>query len=90
MSCQVGTHHELSAGLLIGGKAVKEEAVSLNRMNILVATPGEPASQPAALGIQQGLGFGTCCTTAAEGNRGCHEHVPLAVWCGLCKVHAAG
>ena len=37
---QVGKHHDLSAGLLIGGKAVKEEQASINRMNILVCTPG--------------------------------------------------
>lgn len=37
---QVGRHHELSAGLLIGGKDVKEEQKALAGMNILVATPG--------------------------------------------------
>ncbi|GFH25696.1 RNA helicase [Haematococcus lacustris] len=37
---KVGASHDLSAGLLIGGKAVKEEAATINRMNILVATPG--------------------------------------------------
>jgi hypothetical protein len=30
----------MSAGLLIGGKAVNEEATRVNAMNILVATPG--------------------------------------------------
>jgi hypothetical protein len=30
----------MSAGLLIGGKAVQEEATRVNAMNILVATPG--------------------------------------------------
>lgn len=38
---QVGKQHELSAGLLIGGKDVKEEKGALSQMNILVATPGE-------------------------------------------------
>lgn len=37
---QVGKRHEFSAGLLIGGKAVAEEATRVNAMNILVATPG--------------------------------------------------
>ena len=37
---QVGKHHEISAGLLIGGKDVKEEQSSVSSMNILVATPG--------------------------------------------------
>jgi ATP-dependent RNA helicase DDX10/DBP4 len=37
---QIGKRHEFSAGLLIGGKAVAEEASRVNAMNILVATPG--------------------------------------------------
>jgi ATP-dependent RNA helicase DDX10/DBP4 len=37
---QVGRNHEFSAGLLIGGKKVKEEKAVVNHMNILVATPG--------------------------------------------------
>jgi hypothetical protein len=37
---QVGKRHDLSAGLLIGGKNVAEEASRVNSMNILVATPG--------------------------------------------------
>ena len=37
---KVGKLHEFSAGLLIGGKDVAEEAVRVGRMNILVATPG--------------------------------------------------
>ncbi len=37
---QIGKRHEFSAGLLIGGKAVAEEATRVNAMNILVATPG--------------------------------------------------
>jgi predicted hotdog family 3-hydroxylacyl-ACP dehydratase len=37
---QVGKRHDMSAGLLIGGKAVSEEATRVNAMNILVATPG--------------------------------------------------
>ena len=35
-----GKHHSLSAGLLIGGKNVKEEKDTVNRMNLLVCTPG--------------------------------------------------
>ena len=35
-----GKHHSFSAGLLIGGKNVKEEKDTVNRMNILVCTPG--------------------------------------------------
>lgn len=37
---KVGHLHDLSAGLLIGGKAVKDEAERVSRMTILVATPG--------------------------------------------------
>ncbi|KAJ3336455.1 ATP-dependent RNA helicase dbp4 [Gonapodya sp. JEL0774] len=36
----VGHHHTFSAGLLIGGKNLKDEQDRVNRMNILVATPG--------------------------------------------------
>ena len=35
-----GSYHTLSAGLLIGGKNVKEEKDTVNKMNLLVATPG--------------------------------------------------
>lgn len=42
---QVGAHHELSAGLLIGGKNVREERQAVSRMNILVATPGTMPSR---------------------------------------------
>ncbi|GAX85700.1 hypothetical protein CEUSTIGMA_g13114.t1 [Chlamydomonas eustigma] len=37
---KIGKYHELSAGLLIGGKDVKEEQEAVSAMNILVATPG--------------------------------------------------
>ncbi|KAF5838490.1 P-loop containing nucleoside triphosphate hydrolase protein, partial [Dunaliella salina] len=37
---KIGKEHDLSAGLLIGGKKVKEEQAVVNNMNILVATPG--------------------------------------------------
>lgn len=37
---KVGRRHELSAGLLIGGKDVAEEAALVAGLNILVATPG--------------------------------------------------
>ena len=36
----IGVHHELSAGLIIGGKSVEEEQARINGMNILVCTPG--------------------------------------------------
>ena len=37
---KIGSKHSLSAGLIIGGKDLKSERESINRMNILVATPG--------------------------------------------------
>ncbi|KKA30320.1 hypothetical protein TD95_003388 [Thielaviopsis punctulata] len=37
---KVGRHHVFSAGLVIGGKSLKEEADRLEKMNILVCTPG--------------------------------------------------
>jgi hypothetical protein len=37
---RVGRRHELSAGLLLGGKDVGEEAERVAGMNVLVATPG--------------------------------------------------
>lgn len=36
----VGAFHTFSAGLVIGGKNLKDERERLARMNILVATPG--------------------------------------------------
>ncbi|KAI5119475.1 hypothetical protein M0805_007209 [Coniferiporia weirii] len=36
----IGGYHSFSAGLVIGGKNIKDERDRLNRMNILVATPG--------------------------------------------------
>ncbi|KDR77269.1 hypothetical protein GALMADRAFT_246577 [Galerina marginata CBS 339.88] len=36
----IGGHHSFSAGLVIGGKNLKDESDRLSRMNILVATPG--------------------------------------------------
>lgn len=36
----VGRHHELSAGLLIGGRNVENEKSTVDKMNLLVATPG--------------------------------------------------
>jgi ATP-dependent RNA helicase DDX10/DBP4 len=35
-----GSQHQFSAGLIIGGKDVKTEKERINRMNILVCTPG--------------------------------------------------
>ncbi|EFN51307.1 hypothetical protein CHLNCDRAFT_28229, partial [Chlorella variabilis] len=37
---KVGRRHDFSAGLLIGGKDVKEEQARVHGMNILVCTPG--------------------------------------------------
>lgn len=37
---KVGRHHTFSAGLVIGGKSLREEQERLGRMNILVCTPG--------------------------------------------------
>lgn len=37
---KIGRYHAFSAGLVIGGKNLKEEAERLTRMNILVCTPG--------------------------------------------------
>ncbi|KXH36837.1 DEAD/DEAH box helicase [Colletotrichum salicis] len=37
---KVGRYHNFSAGLVIGGKSLKEEAERLSKMNILVCTPG--------------------------------------------------
>ncbi|OAQ65957.1 ATP-dependent RNA helicase DBP4 [Pochonia chlamydosporia 170] len=37
---KIGRYHAFSAGLVIGGKNLKEEAERLDRMNILVCTPG--------------------------------------------------
>ncbi|WRT70571.1 ATP-dependent RNA helicase DBP4 [Kwoniella shivajii] len=36
----IGKYHQFSAGLVIGGKPLKEEQDRLGRMNILIATPG--------------------------------------------------
>ncbi|WVO17535.1 ATP-dependent RNA helicase DBP4 [Cryptococcus depauperatus] len=36
----IGKYHNFSAGLVIGGKPLKEEIERLGRMNILIATPG--------------------------------------------------
>ncbi|KAK3934254.1 P-loop containing nucleoside triphosphate hydrolase protein [Diplogelasinospora grovesii] len=37
---KIGRNHTFSAGLVIGGKSLKDEAERLGRMNILVCTPG--------------------------------------------------
>lgn len=37
---KVGRYHGFSAGLIIGGKSLREEQERLGRMNILVCTPG--------------------------------------------------
>jgi len=50
----VGKHHELSAGLVIGGKDVEQEKERIFAMNILVATPGRLVQH-----MEQTYGF-TC------------------------------
>ncbi|KAI0398520.1 DEAD-domain-containing protein [Xylariaceae sp. FL0594] len=37
---KIGRYHSLSAGLVIGGKSLQDEAERLHRMSILVCTPG--------------------------------------------------
>jgi ATP-dependent RNA helicase DDX10/DBP4 len=37
---KVGSQHSFSAGLIIGGKDLKSERDRMNKMNILVSTPG--------------------------------------------------
>ncbi|XP_003794763.1 probable ATP-dependent RNA helicase DDX10 [Otolemur garnettii] len=37
---KVGKNHDFSAGLIIGGKDLKQEAERINNINILVCTPG--------------------------------------------------
>ncbi|CAD5123243.1 unnamed protein product [Dimorphilus gyrociliatus] len=37
---KVGKYHDFSAGLVIGGKNVKDEADRINRTNIVICTPG--------------------------------------------------
>ncbi|ORY58028.1 P-loop containing nucleoside triphosphate hydrolase protein [Pseudomassariella vexata] len=37
---KIGRYHHFSAGLVIGGKSLKDEAERLARMNLLVCTPG--------------------------------------------------
>jgi len=37
---KIGRHHTFSAGLVIGGKSLREEADRIGRMNLLVGTPG--------------------------------------------------
>ncbi|KAL4886653.1 P-loop containing nucleoside triphosphate hydrolase protein [Aspergillus karnatakaensis] len=37
---KIGRYHSFSAGLVIGGKSLREEQERLGRMNILVCTPG--------------------------------------------------
>jgi ATP-dependent RNA helicase DDX10/DBP4 len=36
----LNNHHELSFGLVIGGKSIEEEQKEISRMNILISTPG--------------------------------------------------
>uniref|UniRef100_A0A4W4EFH3 ATP-dependent RNA helicase n=1 Tax=Electrophorus electricus TaxID=8005 RepID=A0A4W4EFH3_ELEEL len=37
---KVGKNHEFSAGLVIGGKDLKEESLKIHRTNIVICTPG--------------------------------------------------
>jgi ATP-dependent RNA helicase DDX10/DBP4 len=49
----IGGYHSFSAGLVIGGKDLKDEKDRLSRMNILVATPGRLLQH-----MDQTVGFG--------------------------------
>ncbi|SCZ87545.1 BZ3500_MvSof-1268-A1-R1_Chr2-2g05011 [Microbotryum saponariae] len=49
---KIGHKHSFSAGLVIGGKSLKDEQDRLSRMNILVATPGRLLQH-----MDQTLGF---------------------------------
>lgn len=51
---KIGRYHSFSAGLVIGGKNLKEEAERLARMNILVCTPGRMLQH-----LDQTAGFDT-------------------------------
>ncbi|GAC77571.1 RNA Helicase [Moesziomyces antarcticus T-34] len=51
---KIGPYHTFSAGLVIGGKDVKQEKDRLSRINILVATPGRLLQH-----MDQTLGFDT-------------------------------
>ncbi|SJX64587.1 probable HCA4-can suppress the U14 snoRNA rRNA processing function [Sporisorium reilianum f. sp. reilianum] len=51
---KIGPYHTFSAGLVIGGKDVKQEKDRLSRMNVLVATPGRLLQH-----MDQTLGFDT-------------------------------
>ncbi|XP_062868007.1 probable ATP-dependent RNA helicase DDX10 [Trichomycterus rosablanca] len=37
---KVGKNHEFSAGLVIGGKDIKDESMKIHRTNIIICTPG--------------------------------------------------
>lgn len=50
----IGCYHAFSAGLVIGGKNLKDERDRLSRMNILVATPGRLLQH-----MDQTVGFGS-------------------------------
>ena len=50
----IGGYHSFSAGLVIGGKNLKDESLRLYRMNILVATPGRLLQH-----MDQTVGFDT-------------------------------
>ena len=50
----IGGYHSFSAGLVIGGKNLKDESLRLSRMNILVATPGRLLQH-----MDQTVGFDT-------------------------------
>lgn len=66
---EFGKHHQLSAGLITGGKKeFREEQTSVVKMNILVATPGRllqhleqtPGFDPSLLQVGHNI-LGTCC-----------------------------
>ena len=38
--CKIGKHHNISAGLIIGGKEISFEQQRIQKTNIIVCTPG--------------------------------------------------
>ncbi|KAK5107606.1 ATP-dependent RNA helicase dbp4 [Meristemomyces frigidus] len=51
---KIGKHHQIAAGVVAGGKSLKEERDALARMNIVVCTPGrilQHLSQTAAFSV---------------------------------------
>ena len=67
----IGGFHSFSAGLVIGGKNLKDERERLSRMNILVATPGRLLQH-----MDQTIGFEGS-NLQLLGREGCLHRLPL-------------